>query len=108
MAQAQNFKMVDAFEPAALERMAIAFNDICRILKIRDDYLELREVIASDVIRLGRSGACDAATIRDLVLAKRTSVNFQGRSEEQNAPMEKRYENRSDVSRADSSSVAPL
>jgi hypothetical protein len=60
MAQAQNFKMVDAFEPAALEQMAIVFNDICRILKIRDDYLELKEVIASDVIRLGRSGTCDA------------------------------------------------
>jgi len=112
MIQSHGFRIIDAFEPAAVDEMAAAFSDICRLLNVRADHSELMEVIASDVIRRARSGACDAATIRNLILASRTTFDFfvshGGDLSSTMLKMENPYENRSAATLADPGTLAVL
>ena len=112
MVQSRGFRIIDAFEPAAVDEMAAAFSEICRRLNVCADYAELREAIASDVIRLARSGTCDAATIRNLILASRTTFDFSvshgGDLSSTMLKVETPYENHSAATPVDPGTLAVL
>lgn len=59
-----------ALDQDAIDAMLVAFNDICRVLNIRDDATTVREVIASQIVELARRGERSPANLRDRVLAK--------------------------------------
>jgi hypothetical protein len=55
------------FDPETTSAMSVAFEDVCRVLKMNGDAGN-REVIASKIIELARRGERDAARLRDIVL----------------------------------------
>ena len=55
------------FEPEAIHAMSVAYEDICRSLKV-DGNETARETIAIRVIELARRGERDPAVLRDRVL----------------------------------------
>ena len=63
------FRNQTGFEPVEVENMAIAFGQVCELLKISNADTELREAIAASIIRLARDGIDDPIGLRDLFLA---------------------------------------
>jgi hypothetical protein len=59
-----------AFEPDAIETMSKAFSETCIQLKVFAGDRHGREVIATRIIDLARTGVVDAAALRDRVLAE--------------------------------------
>jgi hypothetical protein len=59
----------ETFEPAAIQVMSVALDDICKALNIPADAIA-REVIAIRVIELAGRGARSPTELRDSVLAE--------------------------------------
>jgi len=57
-----------AFDPEATAAMSKAFIEVCNALRIFNGDKRGREAIAIRIIELARSGALDAAALRDRVL----------------------------------------
>lgn len=58
-----------AFEPEAVEAMSKALEAACAALQIGGD-TKLREVVATRIIDLARSGVIDAKALSDRVIAE--------------------------------------
>jgi hypothetical protein len=58
-----------AFEPAAIEAMSAAFEDVCRDLGLAERTDPLRDLVAKKVIEFAQRGERDPARLRDLTLA---------------------------------------
>ena len=56
-----------AFEPESTRAMSVAFEDVCRVLKLDGD-ARAREAIAVRIIELARRGERDPERLRDRVL----------------------------------------
>jgi hypothetical protein len=56
-----------AFEPEATHAMAVAFEEVCRVLKLDGD-AQAREAVAVRIIELARRGERDPARLRERVL----------------------------------------
>jgi hypothetical protein len=59
-----------AFDPAAIEAMAKAFDEACAALQIFDGDEANRRVIATRVVDLARNGVIEADALRDRILAE--------------------------------------
>jgi hypothetical protein len=62
------------FEPEVTQAMAIALEDVCRELKILPEHVVAREIIATRIIDLARTGDIDAQAIRDRLLLEAKSA----------------------------------
>ena len=58
------------FEPHDLMAMSMAFDDVCKDLKLADNDNEARATIAERIIELARRGERSPTTLRDRVLAE--------------------------------------
>jgi hypothetical protein len=58
------------FEPDVTHAMSVAFEEVCRALKLNDDARGAREVIAARIIELARRGERDHERLRDKVLGE--------------------------------------
>jgi hypothetical protein len=56
-----------AFDQKDISAMSMALDDVCEMLKLRDDN-SAREVIASRIVDLARAGERSATRLRDRVL----------------------------------------
>jgi hypothetical protein len=59
-----------AFGPAAIEAMSKAFEEACIALQVYAGDEKGREIIATRIIDLARSGLVDATALRDRVLSE--------------------------------------
>jgi hypothetical protein len=59
-----------AFEPQDLIAMSMAFDDVCKALKLVGDNNKARETIAERIIELARRGERSPTKLRDRVLAE--------------------------------------
>lgn len=62
------------FEPPAITAMSQAFEDACSVLHVFAGDQHGREVIATRIIDLARSGVLDAQKLRDRVLQEAKSA----------------------------------
>jgi hypothetical protein len=58
-----------AFEPAAIEVMSAAFEDVCRTLGLAELSDPLRDMVAKKVIEFAQRGERDQARLAELTLA---------------------------------------
>jgi hypothetical protein len=58
-----------AFEPAAIEVMSAAFEDVCRTLGLAELSDPLRDLVAKKVIELAQRGERDRVRLTELTLA---------------------------------------
>jgi hypothetical protein len=58
-----------AFEPAAIDAMSIAFEDVCRTLGLAELSDPLRDMVAKKVIEFAQRGERDPGRLRELTLA---------------------------------------
>jgi len=58
-----------AFEPAAIEAMSAAFEDVCRRLGLAERSDPLRDMVAKKVIEFAQRGERDQARLIELTLA---------------------------------------
>jgi hypothetical protein len=65
-----------AFGPAAIEAMSKAFEEACIALQVYADDEKGREIIATRIIDLARSGLIDPTALRDRVIAE-SRINEQ-------------------------------
>jgi hypothetical protein len=69
------FENAGTFDPEDIDAMARAVSETCNVLKIFAGDTHAREVIATRIIELARSGLTDPAAIRDrVVLEARTAA----------------------------------
>jgi hypothetical protein len=66
-----------AFEPESTHAMSVAFEDVCRILKLDGD-ARAREAIAVRIIELARRGERDPERLRDRVLREANGGKADG------------------------------
>jgi hypothetical protein len=66
MAISQFLKDGGVFEPNDIKAMSMAFEDVCKVLDLRDEMS--REVIAVRIIELARLGERSPTILRDRVL----------------------------------------
>jgi hypothetical protein len=62
------FEEAAAFEPEAVAAMSKAFEQACAALQVFHGDRHVREIVATRIIDLARSGLVDAAALRDRVL----------------------------------------
>ncbi len=62
------FREQNAFDPEATSAMSIAFDEVCRALKLLDTDTNGREAVAGQIIELARRGEKDPTRLRDRVL----------------------------------------
>jgi len=62
-----------AFEPEAVTAMSKAFEDVCAALRVQAGDDRGRDIIATRIIDLARSGEADAKALRDWVLSEAKS-----------------------------------
>lgn len=67
MADILPFLGTSVFDPEITNAMSVAFDDVCRTLKVNGNARE-REVIATRIIELARRGERNPAHLRDRVL----------------------------------------
>ena len=56
------------FEPEATHALAIAFDDICKEMKVPDTDSDARRIVAARVIDLARDGVLDPTLLRERVM----------------------------------------
>jgi hypothetical protein len=54
--------------PEAIKAMSTAFDDVCAALKISDGEERSREIIATRIVDVARSGVVDAKALGDRVI----------------------------------------
>jgi hypothetical protein len=69
------------FEPTATHAMSLAFEEICRAMKVAADAHGQRNAIATRIVQLARSGELDPNLLRDRLLreAQRSPSPVLGR-----------------------------
>ena len=65
------------FEPHDLMAMSMAFDDVCKALKIPGGNTRAREVMAQRIIELARRGERRPTKLRDRVLAEASGGRFE-------------------------------
>jgi hypothetical protein len=58
-----------AFEPAAIDAMSVAFEDVCRTLGLAELSDPLRDLVAKKVIEFAQRGERDPGRLKELTLA---------------------------------------
>ena len=56
------------FEPEHIQAMAMAYDDVCKVLNLSEREAKAREVIATRIIELAGRGERSATRLRDRVL----------------------------------------
>jgi hypothetical protein len=56
------------FDPEATHALAVAFDDICKEMKVPDTDSDARRVVAARVIDLARDGVLDPKLLRERVM----------------------------------------
>ena len=65
------------FEPEVAHAMSVAFEEVCRALKLNGD-AQAREAVAVKIIALARRGEHDSKRLRERVLKEANSDDGQG------------------------------
>jgi hypothetical protein len=65
----QIFPYLFTFEPHDLMAISMAFDDVCKALKLANNN-KAREIIAERIIELAQHGECSPTKLRDRVLAE--------------------------------------
>ena len=68
--RSQVFPYLFTFEPHDLMAVCMAFDDVCKVLKLAGNNHKAREIIAERIIELAQHGECSPTKLRDRVLAE--------------------------------------